>query len=175
MQGTRRVWLLLLLVVPAALLGLTYLLTAIFGAPSTGLLCHRGADAPGICQIQRSRLLGFGGSSSVAIPESEIVGAETLRPRSGVGRGSGGYTLSLQLRRGPYRHYPVLSGPFWADTDAQTQRLNAYLRDPGQREFAVRENRAQALLLPLLPLGVVALLLLIASLRGRRLRTVAGG
>jgi hypothetical protein len=136
---------------------LVLLLTAVFGAPSIGLKCWR-RDADRQCAILQSRFFGLLGNSTVLIPESEIEGAVTLRPVHGVGsRGSGSYTVSLELKSGPYRHYPVLSGRLFEATDASTRKLNAYLADPAARSIELHENMSSSLLVPLVPVALAAL------------------
>jgi hypothetical protein len=135
---------------------LVFALTGVFGAPSMGVRCQRTAAA-GQCAVRQSRFFGFIGNSTVVIPETEIERAVTLRPRPAVGRGSGSYTVSLQLKNGPYRSYPVMSGQFFAATDAATRKLNAYLADPAATSVEVHENVGSSLLMPLLPVGLAVL------------------
>ena len=146
------------------------LLTAVFGAPSVGLECWR-RDADRQCAIRQSRFFGLAGNSTVLIPESNIEGAVTLRPAHGVGsRGGGSYSVSLELSSGPYRHYPVLSGPFFEAVDASTRKLNEYLADPGARSIELHENMWASVLVPFVPLALVTIVGL-AAVRWRRQRT----
>ena len=139
------------------------LLTAVFGAPSVGLDCWR-RDGDRQCAIRQSRFFGLAGNSTVLIPESNIEGAVTLRPTHGVGsRGGGSYSVSLELRSGPYRHYPVLSGQLFEATDASTRKLNAYLADPGASSIELRENMWASVLVPFIPVALVTIVGLIAA------------
>ena len=145
-------WLLVFLaMVP---IGCALLLVRIFGPLSIGLRCERSA-AERRCQVLRSGLFGLADNSVVVIPESEIAGAITERPRAGVGRGGGGYTVALELKHGPYRYYPVLSGQFFASTDRATSRLNRYLADPTARSIELHEDVAASVLMPFAPLALV--------------------
>lgn len=146
---------------------LVFLLTGVFGAPSIGLKCWR-RDGDRQCAILQSRFFGLMGNSTILIPESEIERAVTLRPVHGVGaRGSGSYTVSLELKSGPYRHYPVLSGRFFEATDASTRKVNAYLADPSARSIELHENLWGSVLMPLMPLALVAIVAVVA-IRFRR-------
>jgi hypothetical protein len=146
---------------------LVFALTAVFGAPSMGLRCER-TTAARTCEIRQSRFLGFIGNSSVVIPEAQIDRAVTLRPRPAVGRGSGSYTVSLELNSGPYRNYPVMGGRFFTATDAATRKLNAYLADPSATSVEVHEDMAASLLMPLLPVGLAVLAGAFAALWRRK-------
>jgi hypothetical protein len=148
---------------------LVFLLTAVFGAPSIGVKCWR-RDGDRQCVILQSRFFGLMGNSTVLIPESEIEGAMTLRPMHGVGsRGSGSYTVSLELKSGPYRHYPVLSGRFFEATDAATRRLNAYFADPTASSVELHEDMWRSALIPFIPVAFVVIVTVMAA-RLRRAR-----
>jgi hypothetical protein len=145
---------------------LIFLLTTVFGAPSVGVKCWR-RDGDRQCAVLQSRFFGLIGNSTVLIPESDIERAVTLQPVHGVGsRGSGSYTVSLELKRGPYRHYPVLSGQFFDATDASTRRLNAYFADPSARSIELHERTWASVLIPFIPVALVTVAL--AAAAGRR-------
>jgi hypothetical protein len=146
---------------------LVFLMTAVFGSPSIGLKCWR-REGDRQCAILQSRFFGLTGNSSVVIPESSIARAVTLRPVHGVGsRGSGSYTVSLELKSGPYRYYPVLSGKFFEATDASTRRLNAYFADPNARSIELHENMWASVLVPFIPVALIAVVAIVA-VRSRR-------
>ena len=139
------------------------LLTAVFGAPSIGLKCWRH-DGDRQCAIRQSRFFGLAGNGTVLIPESDIERAVTLRPTHGVGsRGGCDYTVSLELRSGPYRHYPVLSGPWFEATDASTRRLNAYLGDASASSIELHEELWASVLTPFIPVALVTIVALAAA------------
>ena len=145
-----------------------WLLTAVFGAPSVGLECWRH-DGDRQCAIRQSRFFGLAGNSTVLIQEADIDGAVTLRPMHGVGsRGGGSYTVSLELRTGPYRHYPVLSSPSLEATEASTRRLNAYLADAGASSIELHENMWASVLIPFIPVALVTIVGLAAARWRRR-------
>jgi hypothetical protein len=86
----------------------------------------------------------------------------------GVGaRGGGSYTVSLELRSGPYRHHPVLSGKRFEATDASTRKINAYLADPSASSIELHENMWASVLMPLMPLALLAIVAVVA-IRWRR-------
>ena len=148
---------------------LVFLLTAVFGAPSIGVKCWR-RDGDRECAVLQSRFFGLLGNSTVLIPESEIGGAVTLRPVHGVGsRGGGSYSVSLELKSGPYRHYPILSGRSFESTDASTRKLNAYLTDPSASSIELHENMWGSVLMPLIPVALGAIMAVVAA-RLRRTR-----
>jgi len=166
----QKFWIALALLALPFAVGLIFVLTAVVGAPSIGLECwrHEGDRA---CAIRQSRFFGLTGNSTVLIPESDIVGAVTLRPMPGVGsRGGGSYTVSLELKSGPYRHYPVLSGPLFEATDASTRKLKAYLADPSASSIELHENMWASVLMPFIPVAFVTLVGLAAAGWRRRAR-----
>jgi hypothetical protein len=145
---------------------LIFLLTAVFGAPSIGVKCWR-RDGDRQCAVLQSRFFGVLGNNTVLIPESNIAGAVTLRPVHGVGsRGSGSYTVSLELKAGPYRHYPVLSGQLFQATDASTRKLNGYFADPSASSIELREEMWASVLMPFIPVALVAVVAIVAARLG---------
>jgi hypothetical protein len=159
-----------LLAVPFGV-AMIWLLTAVFGAPSVGLECWRH-DGDRQCAIRQSRFFGLAGNSTVLIQEAGIDGAVTLRPVHGVGsRGGGNYTVSLELRTGPYRHYPVLSSRFLEATEASTRRLNAYLADASASSIELHENMWASVLVPFIPVALVTIVGLAAARWRRRTRS----
>jgi len=85
-------------------------------------------------------------------------------------RGGGSYSVSLELSSGPYRHYPVLSGPFFEAVDASTRKLKEYLADPGASSIELHENMWASVLVPFVPVALVTIVGL-AAVRWRRQRT----
>ena len=169
MNKDQRFWIALALIAIPLALAAIFLLTAVFGAPSIGLKCWRH-DGDRQCAVRQSRFFGFAGNSTVLIPESDIEDAVTLRPTPGVGsRGGGNYTVNLELKSGPYRHYPVLSGPWFEATDASTRKLNAYLADASASSVELHENMWASVLVPFIPVALVTLVALAAA-RWRRQR-----
>jgi hypothetical protein len=145
------------------------LLITVFGKPVVGVRCTRGGG-PARCELLESGFLGIGDNSSFSIPESEIQGAETLRPLPHAGRGSGQYSASLVLKSGPYRHYPVVHSQFYDRADAATRRLNDYFANAGATSIEVREDSSEYAFPLLIPLGAVAIALIAIALRRRARR-----
>jgi hypothetical protein len=84
-------------------------------------------------------------------------------------RTSGSYTVSVELKSGPYRHYPVLSSRFLEASDAATRKLNAYLSDPTASSIELHEDLLASIVVPFIPI-VLAILLVIGVARLRRAR-----
>jgi len=137
-------------------LAMVLLLTSVFGSPTVGVRCTRGGG-PARCEVLQSRFFGLAGNSAFAIPESEIQGARTLRPLPHPGRGSGEYSVSLMLKTGAYRDYPVLHSQFFDRADAATRKLNDYFTDTGARSIELREDFSEITLFfaPLVIIGVL--------------------
>ena len=77
--------------------------------------------------------------------------------------------MSLELKRGPYRQYPVLSDRSFEATAASTRRLNAYFADPGARSIELHERMWASVLIPFIP-GALVAVVLVAAARSRRQR-----
>ncbi len=146
------------------------LLTAVLGPSDWGVRCERAPVAQ--CRIEQTRFFGLFGNSYFFIPESEIRGAETIRPLPGHvgGRGGGSFVVALELASNSQNSlYPVLSRQFQSEADAATDRLNAYFRDKSTPSIEIADDLST----PLLiygggPLGLVGALLVLRWWKFRR-------
>jgi hypothetical protein len=151
--------------------GLTLLLTAIFGPSDNGLLCKRsGGQAE--CEVRQTRFYGVLGNASFAIPEYRIRGAKGICGTSTVGHAGPSCNVYLILDSG--EEYPVASYAFSGQADEAAKKLNGYFTDRSASQVELKEDlKTPALLYGVAPLVFVAAILSLRWWKFRPDTTVA--
>ncbi len=152
-----------------AMVASAFLLTAVLGPTDNGLRCTRSSGLAA-CEVRQTRLLGFSGNSSFAIPESSIRGAKAACPTARVGgRGTPSCNVYVSLDTG--QDYPVLSYSLLSQAITAATKLNDYLGDKSARSLVIKED----LLTPVLLSAAAPVLFVVAVFFLRRwLRTGSG-
>jgi len=147
MDKNKRFLIMIAVAVVPFVVGLTFLLTAIFGPSDNGVLCKR-SEGSAECEVRQTRFYGLVGNTSFSIPESAIRGAKGGCGTSTFGHAAPSCDVYLILDSG--EEYLVAGYTFGGQANAAAHKLNHYFADKSARQLELKED----LLTPVLLYGV---------------------
>lgn len=142
------------------IVGLSFLLTAIFGPSDNGLFCKR-SNGCAQCEIRQTRFYGLAGNTSFSIPESSIRGAKGICGTAPFGHAGPSCGVYLILDSGEL--YLVAGYTIRTEADAAAKKLNAYFADNSAQQVELKMDA----LTPVLLYGV-APIVFVAAIVGLR-------